>query len=60
MDMSVIAGDTDHPYNLHLGQHLLAALTLEHLERTGLGDMRFGHRVVSVTQDAERVASRSS
>ena len=28
MDMSVIAGDTDHPYNLHLGQHLLAALTL--------------------------------
>jgi 4-nitrocatechol/4-nitrophenol 4-monooxygenase len=55
MDMSVIAGDTDHPYNLHLGQHLLAALTLEHLERTGLGDMRFGHRVVSVTQNAERV-----
>ena len=56
MDMSVIAGDTDHPYNLHLGQHLLAALTLEHLERTGLGDMRFGNRVVSVSQDTERVA----
>jgi len=56
MDMTVIAGDTDHPYNLHLGQHLLAALTLEHLERTGLGDMRFGHRVVSVSQDTERVA----
>ena len=56
MDMTVIAGDTDHPYNLHLGQHLLAALTLEHLERTGLGDMRFGNRVVSVSQDTERVA----
>ena len=56
MDMTVIAGDTDHPYNLHLGQHLLAALTLEHLERTGLGDMRFGNRVVSVSQDTESVA----
>jgi len=56
MDMTVIAGDTDHPYNLHLGQHLLAALILEHLERTGLGDMRFGNRVVSVSQDTESVA----
>ena len=54
--MTVIAGDTDHPYNLHLGQHLLAALILEHLERTGLGDMRFGNRVVSVSQDTESVA----
>jgi 2-polyprenyl-6-methoxyphenol hydroxylase-like FAD-dependent oxidoreductase len=55
MDMSVIAGDTDHPYNLHLGQHVLAEITLANLERTGLADVRFGHRVVAVSQDARRV-----
>ena len=54
--MSVIADDTDHPYNLHLGQHLLAGLTLEHLERTGLGDVRFGHRVERVTPADGRVS----
>jgi 2-polyprenyl-6-methoxyphenol hydroxylase-like FAD-dependent oxidoreductase len=56
MDMAVIAGDTDHPYNLHLGQHLLAGVILEHLERTGFAEVRFRHRVVGVSQDAELVA----
>jgi 2-polyprenyl-6-methoxyphenol hydroxylase-like FAD-dependent oxidoreductase len=56
MDMSVIAGDTAYPFNLHLGQHLLAALILEHLERTGHACVRWCHRVTRVTEAGDRVA----
>jgi 2-polyprenyl-6-methoxyphenol hydroxylase-like FAD-dependent oxidoreductase len=56
MDMSVIAADTAHPYNLHLGQHLLAGVILEHLERTGFAEVRFRHRVVGASQGAALVA----
>jgi 2-polyprenyl-6-methoxyphenol hydroxylase-like FAD-dependent oxidoreductase len=55
LDMTVIAGDTDHPYNLHLGQHLLAGVILEHLQRTGRADVRWGHRVAGVSQKRDRV-----
>lgn len=56
MDMAVIAGDTAYPYNLHLGQHLLAGLILEHLERTGRATVRWSHRVTGVTEGRDRVA----
>src|SRR3712207_4266213 len=32
-DLTVLEGDTDYPYNVHLGQHELAAIALRHLER---------------------------
>jgi 2-polyprenyl-6-methoxyphenol hydroxylase-like FAD-dependent oxidoreductase len=56
LDMAVIAGDTDHPYNLHLGQHLLAQITLDHLQRTGRADVRWNHRVAAVSQGRDRVS----
>jgi 2-polyprenyl-6-methoxyphenol hydroxylase-like FAD-dependent oxidoreductase len=56
MDMAVIAGDTAYPYNLHLGQHLLAALILRHLERSGRAGVRWRHRVTGVTERGDRVA----
>jgi 2-polyprenyl-6-methoxyphenol hydroxylase-like FAD-dependent oxidoreductase len=54
-DMSVIADDTAHPFNLHLGQDLLADIVLKHLLATGRADVRFGHKVVAVEQDARGV-----
>ena len=32
-DLEVLDEDTDYPYNVHLGQHELAAIALRHLER---------------------------
>lgn len=53
LDMSVIAGDTKYPYNLHLGQDLLADIALRHLMGTGQAQVRWNHRVVAIRQEAE-------
>jgi len=44
-----------HPYNLHFGQHILARLVLDHLRRLPNAEVRWSHRVVSVTPDAQGV-----
>jgi 2-polyprenyl-6-methoxyphenol hydroxylase-like FAD-dependent oxidoreductase len=54
MDMSVIAGDTDYPYNLHLGQDRLADIVLRHLLRTGHAQVRWRHTVTAITQHDDR------
>ncbi|MDP9877421.1 2-polyprenyl-6-methoxyphenol hydroxylase-like FAD-dependent oxidoreductase [Variovorax boronicumulans] len=53
-DMSVIARDTKYPYNLHLGQDLLADIALRHLMSTGQAQVRWNHRVVAIRQEADK------
>lgn len=55
LDMAVIAGDTQYPYNLHLGQDLLADFALRHLMSTGQAQVRWNHRIVAIRQDSEQV-----
>jgi 2-polyprenyl-6-methoxyphenol hydroxylase-like FAD-dependent oxidoreductase len=54
LDMSVISKDTQYPYNLHLGQDVLADIALKHLMRTGNAQVRWDHRVASIEQGADR------
>lgn len=55
LDMAVLDGHTDYPYNLHLGQDLLAAILREHLLASGMADLRWGHRVRSVRNEPDKV-----
>ena len=48
-DMSVIAGDTDHPYRLQAEQFRLTGLLAKRIEALG-GTIHFSSRVVGVTQ----------
>lgn len=49
LDMSVLRPeDTPYPYNLHLGQHDVAAVILRHLLRRHGAAVRWGHRVTGV------------
>ena len=43
--------DTAYPFNLHLGQPMLAAITLKHLLRVPGAEVRWNTRVVDVKQD---------
>jgi 2-polyprenyl-6-methoxyphenol hydroxylase-like FAD-dependent oxidoreductase len=49
--IGAIADETPHAHNVHLGQHELAAIALEHLEGLPAARVRFGARVVEVAQD---------
>ena len=49
-DMSVLEGDTDHPYRLQCEQAKLTAHLAERLPAAGV-DLRFGQRVTGVGQD---------
>jgi 4-nitrocatechol/4-nitrophenol 4-monooxygenase len=52
LDMSVLRpGDTDHPYNLHLGQSALARIVLRYLLRVPGVEVRWRHAVAAVAQD---------
>jgi len=47
----------DHPYeNLIIGQHELAAVILEHLQRFEKSEILFEHRVVAIEQQADKVS----
>ncbi|MEV0908981.1 FAD-dependent oxidoreductase [Streptomyces hokutonensis] len=52
--MDVLEGRVRHPHNLHLGQHRLAEIALEHLHRLGV-TVRFGTRVTGLAQDDDGV-----
>ncbi len=52
IDSSVLQpGDTAYPFNLHLGQHRLAAIVLEALLRLDHAQVRWNSRVTAITQD---------
>jgi 2-polyprenyl-6-methoxyphenol hydroxylase-like FAD-dependent oxidoreductase len=55
MDMSVVAPDTAYPFNLHLGQDMLAEIILKHLLQTGRAQVRWSHRVVAVEPASHHV-----
>jgi 3-(3-hydroxy-phenyl)propionate hydroxylase len=43
-DLDLLRNDTPYPYRLHLEQHRLTPILLDHVLRTGLVDVVFGHR----------------
>jgi 2-polyprenyl-6-methoxyphenol hydroxylase-like FAD-dependent oxidoreductase len=56
-DLTVLEGDTDYPYNVHLGQHELAAIALRHLERLPGANVIFDAPLTALTQDATGVTA---
>jgi 3-(3-hydroxy-phenyl)propionate hydroxylase len=53
--IAAIADETPHAHNVHLGQHELAAIALEHLKELPGTRVSFGARVTGVSQDARGV-----
>src|ERR1700751_5672541 len=53
-DLSLLAGDTNHPYRVQCEQWKLMRLLEEQLRELG-SDLRFGHEVTDVRQDGESV-----
>lgn len=54
-DLSLLRADTRHPYRLQCEQFRLCRLLLHELHDRGNVDLRFGHRVTDLRQDAEHV-----
>ncbi|MBY8824297.1 FAD-dependent oxidoreductase [Sphingomonas colocasiae] len=54
-DHSAVADDTDTPFSLTLGQHLLARVLLNHLERKPSARIHWNSRVSSVSQCGDHV-----
>lgn len=50
--LEVLEGRTPHPYNLHLGQHLLAEIAMRRLAGFTNATVRFGTRLDTLSQDA--------
>lgn len=55
LDMSAVDGKTPYPYNLHLGQHVLAGIVLKHLLREQRVSVRWNSKVTAVAQKADEV-----
>jgi 2-polyprenyl-6-methoxyphenol hydroxylase-like FAD-dependent oxidoreductase len=55
--LELLAEDTDYPYNVHLGQHELAAIALRHLERLPGAQVLFDTRLTGLRQDATGVTA---
>jgi len=53
--MDVLDGLVAHPYNVNLGQHRLAGIALEHLQRLPGTDVRFGTTMTALRQDEDGV-----
>jgi 3-(3-hydroxy-phenyl)propionate hydroxylase len=53
--MEVLKGHTPHPYNLHLGQHVLAGIAMRRLRSFSNATVRFGTRLQMLQQDAHGV-----
>src|SRR5947209_3879110 len=58
--LDVLADETPYAYNVHLGQHELAAIALEHLTRLPGSAVMWGARVEGLTQDAAGVTVRAA
>ena len=50
-----LADYTPHPYNVHLGQHVLGKIALEHLSRLPDTTIHWNTRVTHISQDASGV-----
>ncbi len=50
-DLSILAGETEHPYRLQCEQSKLAAILLDKIRAVPAVEVRFGARVVDVIQD---------
>jgi len=55
VDNRLATDDRDNAYNLHFGQHILARLVMQHLERLPHTQIRWNTRVVGLKQDAKSV-----
>ncbi|MCA3255792.1 MAG: FAD-dependent monooxygenase, partial [Alphaproteobacteria bacterium] len=56
-DVSMLAGDTAHPYRLQCEQHRLVRIASERIVAEPNADMRWGTRLTNLTQDAEGVTA---
>jgi len=54
-DLSLLAGDTNHPYRVQCEQWKLMRLLEEELRQIPGHDIRYGHEVESVRQDADTI-----
>ena len=54
-DLSLLAGDTNHPYRVQCEQWKLMRFLEEELRKLPGSDIRFGHEVTSVQPDDESV-----
>jgi len=55
LDMSVVEERTAYPYNLHLGQHVLAQIVMKHLMQLPGVSVLWNSRVEQVVQNADHV-----
>jgi 2-polyprenyl-6-methoxyphenol hydroxylase-like FAD-dependent oxidoreductase len=55
LDMSILDGKIEYPYNLHLGQHELAEIVLRHLLREPGVEVLWNHKVAKVDQSTDGV-----
>jgi 3-(3-hydroxy-phenyl)propionate hydroxylase len=53
-DLALLAGDTNHPYRVQCEQWKLMRFVEAELKKLG-SDIRFGHEVIGVKQDGDRV-----
>jgi 3-(3-hydroxy-phenyl)propionate hydroxylase len=53
-DLSLLAGDTNHPYRVQCEQWKLMRLIEQRLRALPGSDIRFGHQVTAVHQDGDR------
>jgi len=58
--LEVLEGHTNYPYNLHLGQHLLAEIAMRRLSALPNATVRFGTRLETLSQDADGVTLKLS
>jgi len=56
-DLGLLRDDTPYPYRLHCEQHKLSPVAYELLRGLPHAEVRFRHRVVDVTQAADRVTA---
>jgi 3-(3-hydroxy-phenyl)propionate hydroxylase len=55
-DLSLLAGDTNHPYRVQCEQYKLMRFLEEELRKIPGADIRYGHEASSVGQNGERVS----
>ena len=57
-DLGLIADATAFPFRLHLEQHRLTPMLLRRLQALPHAEVRFGHRVIEVSQEGSGVFAR--
>lgn len=60
ISLEPLASVTDRPWNLHLGQHQVVAIALQHLSRLPNAEVSWGSTVTGLRQDAQGVVLQVS